>query len=401
MNQPFASPSRAALRSLLASLLVAVGGCLSPVTIERAGVEYDRAVTNVITEQLLLNIARARHHHPIHFTVVSNVAATFDYRVSAGITAPQRDASPSLLPVFTNTVAENPTVSIVPVEGEEFTKRLLTPLDETRFYFLSRQGVDLNVLLRLMAREFRGEGGQEEQVFANDPSRETEYREFRRRVLHLSALQEARKLYVEPMAFEKNWELPLNSAEAFQALEKGYHLTHNPESRSYHLRKQMNGRVVITNYNPDILSKEVRYHLHLEASNLPQNQILVDIRPGYPGGEYPFRGSFSFRSFNAILRFLAAGIAEEREYDVPGDPRSGSVRFNPSRTIEIVESDRKPDDTAFAVSYGDRIYSLKKGTGNASAARWNLEAFRMLYILFQMTVTDVSKVLVPAITIAK
>jgi hypothetical protein len=403
MNRLWANRIQPRWSNLLACLLaISSTGCLSPLTIERAGVEYDRAVTNVITEQLILNIARAKHHHPIHFTVVSNVAATFDYRVSAGITAPQRDASPSLLPVFTNTVAENPTVSIVPVEGEEFTKRLLTPLDETRFYFLSRQGVDLNVLLRLLAREFRGEGGQEEQVFANDPSRESEYREFRRRVLHLSALQEARKLYVEPMAFEKNWELPLGSAEAFQALEKGYHLTLNPQTQLYHLQKQVNGRVVITNYNPDILSKEVRYHLHLEASNLPQNQIFVDIRPGYPGGEYPFRGSFSFRSFNAMLRFLAAGIEEEPEYDVAKDPRSGQVRFNPPRTIEIVESNSKPANAAFAVSYGDRVYSIKRPSADdTAAARWNLEAFRMLYMLFQMTVTDVSKVLVPSITIAK
>lgn len=31
------------------------------------------------------------------------------------------------MPVFGGSVAENPTFSIVPIEGEEFTKRLLTP----------------------------------------------------------------------------------------------------------------------------------------------------------------------------------------------------------------------------------------------------------------------------------
>jgi hypothetical protein len=32
------------------------------------------------------------------------------------------------MPIFGGSVAENPTISIAPIEGEEFTKRLLTPL---------------------------------------------------------------------------------------------------------------------------------------------------------------------------------------------------------------------------------------------------------------------------------
>jgi hypothetical protein len=34
-------------------------------------------------------------------------------------------------------------------------------------------------------------------------------------------------------------------------------------------------------------------------------------------------------------------------------------------------------------------------------ARWNREAFQMLYLLFQMTVSEVPRVGVPSITIAK
>lgn len=383
--------------------LSALLGCVSPVTIERAGVEYDRAVTNVIIQQLVTNIARARHHHPIHFTVVSNVAATFDFRMNAGVAHPlSNETRLDILPIFGGTVAENPTVSIVPVEGEEFTKRLLTPLDETKFYFLLRQGVDLSALLRLMASEFFSESAEGKQVFANAPRQQAEYREFRRRVLHLNALREARKLYVEPMVFDKIWELPLDSAEAFQALEKGYHITQNPKDSSYLLRKQVSGRIVITNYNPDILSSEVRYHLHVEASKLPPNQILVDIRPGYPGGEYPFHGSFQLRSFNAILMFLAGGIQEDVEYDVEKDARTGAVRINPTKTMEVIESDATIENASFSVKYNGRTYSIGgRHPEDSAATRWNLEAFRVLYQLFQMTVTDVSKTLVPAITIAK
>src|ERR1051325_9723 len=66
--------------------IVFLTGCLSPIAMHRAVIEYDRTTSRVEAELLLLNIARARHYRPVHFTAVSSVAATFDFRVSAGIT---------------------------------------------------------------------------------------------------------------------------------------------------------------------------------------------------------------------------------------------------------------------------------------------------------------------------
>ena len=37
--------------------------------------------------------------------------------------------------------AENPTVTIVPIQGKEFTGRVLTPLEDTAFEFPVFQGV--------------------------------------------------------------------------------------------------------------------------------------------------------------------------------------------------------------------------------------------------------------------
>ena len=62
-----------------------LAGCLSPIALHRAVLEYDRTVSQVEAELLLLNIARARHHRPVHFTAVSSVAATLDFRTNVGI----------------------------------------------------------------------------------------------------------------------------------------------------------------------------------------------------------------------------------------------------------------------------------------------------------------------------
>jgi hypothetical protein len=61
----------------------------------------------------------------------------------------------ALLPLFGSSVAENPTFSIVPIEGEEFTRRLLTPFEEGKYTLLLRQRFDIDLLLRLMAQELR------------------------------------------------------------------------------------------------------------------------------------------------------------------------------------------------------------------------------------------------------
>ena len=112
---------------------LAVTGCLSPITLNRAVTSYDEAITDAISKQLLINIARAHQHQPIHFTGVSNIAATFDFRVSAGATpALTGEAGRALMPIFGGSVAENPTISIVPIEGDEVTKRLLTTFQETK-----------------------------------------------------------------------------------------------------------------------------------------------------------------------------------------------------------------------------------------------------------------------------
>lgn len=157
------------LAGILCSL--AVTGCLSPITLNRAVTAYDEAVTDAISKQLLINIARAHKHQPIHFTGVSNIAATFDFRVSAGATpALTGDASKALMPIFGGSVAENPTFSIAPMEGEEFTKRLLTPFQETKFLHLLRQRYDIDLLLRLMAQELWITENGQEIAYRNTPA---------------------------------------------------------------------------------------------------------------------------------------------------------------------------------------------------------------------------------------
>ncbi|CUS36898.1 conserved hypothetical protein [Candidatus Nitrospira nitrosa] len=381
--------------------LLLLSGCLSPVTLTRAVIAYDDAITESQSKQLLVNIARAQHHQPIHFTGVSNVAATFDFRFTAGATpALTGDASRTILPVIGGSVAENPTISIAPIEGEEFTKRLLTPFHESKLTLLLRQGVDVDLLLRLMAQELRLKQQAKTVAYWNYPTNTAGYEMFRRVVLHLSAIQDHNSLYVEPLSIKRHWTIPAESvtAEGFKALEQEYQVTYNHQDKTITLRKQAEGGMLITNYDLDTLSQEERIRLVEEYEQRRSNDVTFDIRPGYFGGDWPLTGNFRLRSFNAMLNFLGASIAEEPEYHVDKDSRTPDVVENPVKTLDLVVSESSPSGLDLAMKSHGRYYAVNT-TG--PQARWNREAFKLLSQLFQMTVTEVSRAGVPSITIAK
>jgi hypothetical protein len=381
--------------------LTFLSGCLSPVTLTRAVIAYDDAITESQSKQLLMNIARAQHHQPIHFTGVSNVAATFDFRFTAGATpALTGDASRTILPVIGGSVAENPTISIAPIEGEEFTKRLLTPFHETKLTLLLRQGIDIDLLLRLMAKELRMGHADGAVAFRNNPSDKVGYEMFRRVVLHLSAIQDHNSLYVEPLSIERSWTIPADSitAEGFKALEQDYQVTYNAPDKTFTLRKQVEGGTLITNYDPNLLSVDERARLQNENEQGLPHDVTFDIRPGHYGGDWPLKGDFRLRSFNAMLNFLGLSIAEEPEYHVDKDSRTPEVAENPVKTMDLIVSPSAPSGLDLAMKSHGQYYAVNT-TG--PQARWNREAFKLLSQLFQMTVTDVPRAGVPSITIAK
>ncbi|MCC7091164.1 MAG: hypothetical protein IT524_04255 [Nitrosomonas sp.] len=387
-------------RLLMVSLLA---GCVSPIALNRAVIAYDDAVTDALSQQLLINIARAYHRQPIHFTGVSNIAATFSFQANAGaMPSPGGLAGASIMPIFGGTFAENPTISIVPIEGEDFTQRLLTPFPQNKLTLLLRQRYDVDLLLRMMAQEVRLFQSPHYQIYRNSPRDKSNYEMFRRVVLHLSAIQDDNKLYAEPLPLIHTWTVPARAieAEGFQALQKEFSVRHDPVSNTYTLRKHTTGPILITNYDPGLLSDDERDQLNNMADDWDVSDIAFDIRADHYGGGWPMRGVFRLRSFHAILGFLGKALGAEAGYHVDKDLRTPQILNdeNPDLTMELVASRLPPSEADISVRWNDRFYAVKT-TG--PYARWNRDAFQLLFLLFQMTVTDIPRVGVPSITIAK
>jgi hypothetical protein len=219
-------------------------------------------------------------------------------------------------------------------------------------------------------------------------------------VTHLSAIQDQHQLHAEPLVYNRTWTIPATSvtAEGFQALQKEYLVTYSQKDNSYTLRKQITGQILITNYDPHTLSPDERARLIDETEEGQLSDVSFDIRPGYVGGDYPLKGEFRLRSFNTMLTFLGRSLGDDPEYHVDQDPRTPAVQENPVYTMELLLSEGAPSGADLSIQSHGKYYSVNT-TG--PLARWNREAFQMLYLLFQMTISEVPHVGVPSITIAK
>ena len=394
---------RPALLRMLATFgtLLALSGCLGPVSLHQAVLGYDRSVSRIKWELLLLNIARLHYGLPVHFTVTSSIAATFDYRTSLGVGGIYNDTPGYFAPSFNVgvTVAENPTLSIVPMQGREFTERVLDPSGEEKFEFLVFQGSPIDMVMRLMADgiEMQTPDGRFERFILNWPSHPQEYEEFRRVALQLAWLNANRKLFVGRLSFVESTpamlSAPPSADEVRNAVEKNYRWRQATDSGRYHLQRRVIGRVAITNYDPRTLTDAEREALNAKAADNPRNFVLIDLRPGHPGGDWPLFGALKLRSFNQILDFVAEGAGGVQEYNVAKDPRTGEVGANPPQALAIAIGEQVPPDEIPSASFRGRYYTVADTT-------WDRKAFGLLYQLFQVTVTDVSQVGVP-VTISK
>jgi len=80
-----------------------------------------------------------------------------------------------LLPIFGTSAEENPTITLIPIEGEEYNERILSPMTETQLGMMLQEGTNLDMLLRMIGAEYRVDDRTgNDRILRNRPSRGAE-----------------------------------------------------------------------------------------------------------------------------------------------------------------------------------------------------------------------------------
>jgi len=387
-------------RKLVGVIALALSGCAGPPVLERQVLGYDEVAKTLDEKLLLLNIARVDNGESVHFTSTSSIAATFNWTTTVGAGGRLNDApQTNFLDLnLGSSVSENPTFSIIPLSGADFSKRILTPFQDTVFEFLVFQGEWINQVMRLMGAgiEIQTPDGAFLGFIENDPRRPSEYEEFRRIAKHLQWLNSQRLLFVRSLIFEEtlvaNFQGTPSPEDIYNAFTNGFQWRQKP-SGSYELTRLKAGRVMVSNFDPMALSDRERFEINEKIRRNPQGFVYLEIRPDEPGGEFPMQGAIKLRSLFQILGFLAKGIRTAPEFDVTSDPRTGDSAQSPAATLKINTTKDAPSEDTPSVEFENRYYTVND-------THWDRSTFSLLNILFQTAVGNVEAVGIP-VTIAK
>ena len=368
--------------------------------LERQVLGYDE-VTKMLDEKLLLlNIARVSTEETIHFTSTSSIAATFNWATTLGVSG---EVTESKGTNFLNlniggTASENPTFSISPISGKEFTERIATPFRDEIFEFLVFQGGGINQIMRLMASgiEVQKPDGRFVRFIENDPRRPNENEEFRRIAAHLQWLNNHRQLFVRPLVFEETLVADFKSIPRAEDINNGFNMGlrwRQKPNGNYELTRLKGGRVVVVNFDPMALTDQQRFELDEKIKKNPSGFVYLDIQPNGPGGNFPIQGAIKLRSMFQILNFIATSIHTAPELDVSPESRTGDMDLGPAATLKINITDNPPDQRLPTIYHEGYYYSVNDTV-------WDRTTFLLLSVLFQTTIGKVENVGIP-ITISK
>ena len=139
---------------LFAATILLLSGCAAQGAkrVPRDRFDYNAAIAHSTREQMLLNIVRSRYLEVPVFLTVSSVLTQYEYDRSIGVGA--------ILEFGTETTdrgtgdanigfAERPTITYLPVEGQEFSAHLLSDIPADIIFAAAQAGWPVDVFMRI------------------------------------------------------------------------------------------------------------------------------------------------------------------------------------------------------------------------------------------------------------
>jgi len=142
-------------------VLVGVSGCaIGPSVLRGNRPEYNRVIQQTEKEELLLNIVRLRYGEHIKFLQVASVVSTLNVGASVNASATVPFGTQTRLDVVSGAnianvggglnYSETPTITYVPVEGQQFATQILTGASLNNLQALLQSGWNIDRVMELL-----------------------------------------------------------------------------------------------------------------------------------------------------------------------------------------------------------------------------------------------------------
>ncbi len=136
---------------------VIVSGCADtrgPELVVNSHIEYNQAVSQVLREELLLNIVRRRYMEPPQFLNVSSISSNFSTSTSIGAGGSIADiGGEDIIGTSVDgsvTFSDSPTITITPRQGEDIASQLHEPLKVSTVADLATAGYPVGGVLNAL-----------------------------------------------------------------------------------------------------------------------------------------------------------------------------------------------------------------------------------------------------------
>jgi hypothetical protein len=201
--------------------------------LQETRLQYNEVVKATTEQQLLLNIVRLRYVDTPSSLAVANIAAQFEIVRSLQLTPffvasggdPGRSFT-SVLPQVGVGSADRPTISLVPIDDQEFTRKLFTPLTLDGIVYLARTTWPISTVFRLYLENLNWVPNAE-LASGPTPRAPPPYSDFLRGALALQELQSQGRMVIgsEEKSERLGGPLPaaqITSASVVEAAKNGY-----------------------------------------------------------------------------------------------------------------------------------------------------------------------------------
>jgi len=154
-------------RSLIATAVCACSS-IGPPTVERDRIDYGSAIADSWKQQTLLNIVKLRYGDFPVFLEIAQVIAGYQVEttVGAGFNAASNSGAIADLLTFGGSAAaqgkytDRPTLIYAPLTGNDFLKKLMTPIPPSAVLFMLQSGYSADLVMRIAVNSINGVGNE-------------------------------------------------------------------------------------------------------------------------------------------------------------------------------------------------------------------------------------------------